>query len=64
MYTDSILGIDIDDLNKKKKKFKIITGIGVCCLFFGLILFLLLPPLIHSGIIKNAIDMAALGEDN
>lgn len=64
VYTDSVLLVDMENNQKARKKFKIIIGLGVCFMFVGLLMFLLLPPLIHSMIVKTAINMAVLSPDN
>lgn len=46
------------------KKYKIITGVGVCLMVLGLLMFLAFPPLIQGAIVQQAIDQAVLGPDN
>ena len=59
-----MLSVDDDWMKKKKRKFKIIIGCGCCWMLVGLLLFLLLPSLIHTAIVNTAINSAILSPDN
>lgn len=59
-----MLSVDSEKIEKLMKRYKILTGAGICCLIIGLIFFLLLPPIIHSQIISQATEQSILSEDN
>ena len=64
VLTESMLTVDNEQSKKEIKKYKVLCGVGICFLILGLIMFLLLPPLIHSQVVQGAIDQAVLSEDN
>lgn len=64
VLTESMLSVDIDTRKNLLKRYKIISGVGLCFLIFGLILFLVLPPLIHQQVVKGAIEQSVLSADN
>jgi hypothetical protein len=58
------LGEKADTLKKQSKKFKIITGVGVCLAVVGVVLFLGITALIQSTIYNQINQQVQLSKDN
>lgn len=59
-----MLTVDQERTPKLIKRYTILTYVGACCTIFGLILFLIFPPFLHSQIVSGAIQQSILSEDN
>lgn len=64
VLTESMTSVDQDTSGKLLKRYKVIWVTGAVCLVFGFILFLIMPLIIHSLVVKGAIQQAVLSKDN